>query len=198
MGRLVYGVGTRLITSEGHSALGGVYKLAALETGRTWEPVTKLSEDPAKTPVPGRKNVWRTYDARGQASADILTRDDEGPDRMLDGSVQKGAGRSGSGRGALPLRHPWDADIRRELKAEEIARFEPLLAEVLADGRPVCSRPDIEQMRAVRRDDVESLEEGVRDLTAPQPYGVWVSERLWALRDRLLSSIQSASVRRKS
>ena len=198
VGRLVYGVGTRLITSAGHSALGGVYKLAALQTGRTWEPVTKLSEDPAKTPVPGCKNVWRTYDCRGQASADILTLKDEAPDRMLNGPVQDGAGNSGSAPGALPLRHPWDADIRIELKAEEIARIEPLFAEVLADGRPVGSSPDIEQIRAIRRDDVESLEEGVRDLIDPQPYGVWVSERLWALRDRLLSSIQSAGACRNS
>lgn len=198
VGRLVYGVGTRLITSAGHSALGGVYKLAALQSGPTWEPVTKHSEFPAKTPLPGLKKVWRIYDPRGRASADILALDDETPDSMLNRSVAEEADKPGSAPGALPLRHPWNADIRSELKAEEIDRIEPLLAKVLADGRPVCRRPDIEHIRAIRRDDLESLEEGVRDLICPQPYGVWVSERLWALKDRLLGSILSASACRNS
>ncbi len=190
VGRLVYGVGTRLITSAGHSALGGVYKLAALRTGPAWEPVTKVSEDPAKTPIPGRKKVWRTFDALGRASSDILTQEDEAPDRILQGPVQDGSANSGTDRSALPLRHPWIADKRKQLAHAEIARIEPLLAQVLADGRPVCDRPDLEQIRAIRRADVESLEKGVRDLRNPQPYDVWVSQQLWTLKERLLRSMR--------
>ena len=36
--RLVYGVGTRLITSDGDAALDGVYKLVAIKDGRQWQP----------------------------------------------------------------------------------------------------------------------------------------------------------------
>ena len=77
--RLVYGVGTRLITSQGSPALGGVYKLVAVQTDGAWVPILKLSEAPEKTPNPGHKQVWRVYDARGQATADVLSLGDEDP-----------------------------------------------------------------------------------------------------------------------
>ena len=192
--RLVYGVGTRLITSAGHSALGGVYKLAALRAGSAWEPITKVSGDPAKTPLPGRKKVWRTYDARARASADMITLEEEAPDKMVKGSAQIGADNSTTDRRALQLRHPWDVDIRGELAVEKITRIEPLLTKVLAGGRPVCATPDLEQLRANCRADVESLDESVRELVGPQTYPVWVSNRLWALKERLLSSTLSVSV----
>jgi nicotinate phosphoribosyltransferase len=49
IGRLTFGVGTRLITSKGASALDGVYKLAAVRDGDRWRPSTKISETPDKT-----------------------------------------------------------------------------------------------------------------------------------------------------
>ena len=51
--RLVFGVGTRLITSAGDSALDGVYKLVAVEKNNAWAPAIKISENPAKIPNPG-------------------------------------------------------------------------------------------------------------------------------------------------
>ncbi len=54
--RLVYGVGTRLITSHGSGALNGVYKLVGIEDDDgEWTPAIKISEDPGKVPLPGRK-----------------------------------------------------------------------------------------------------------------------------------------------
>ena len=187
--RLVYGVGTRLITSAGHSALGGVYKLAALLTGRAWQPVTKVSDDPAKTPLPGRKRVWRIYDRRGRASADLLTLESETPDRELFDLFRAAAGNADSPQANLTLRHPWDDGKVSTLKAEQISQIEPLLVNVLDSGRPVGEKPDIEQIRAVRRADVERLENGILDLIEPQSYPVWVSAPLWALKERLLTSI---------
>ncbi|GHV27923.1 hypothetical protein FACS18948_6090 [Clostridia bacterium] len=46
----VWGVGTRLITSEGTPALGGVYKLAAEEIDGRMDPRLKISENPSTTP----------------------------------------------------------------------------------------------------------------------------------------------------
>jgi nicotinate phosphoribosyltransferase len=77
--RLVYGVGTRLIVSEGEPALGGVYKLVAVCENDQWVPALKISESHSKTPNPGNKLVWRIYDQRGKATADLLSLENEQP-----------------------------------------------------------------------------------------------------------------------
>jgi len=57
-----WGVGTRLATAQDQPALGGVYKLAAIqdENGK-WEPRIKRSETPIKTSNPGKLEVVRYY-----------------------------------------------------------------------------------------------------------------------------------------
>src|SRR5262249_15832235 len=56
----VWGVGTRLVTGYDQPALGGVYKLGALQddAGR-WQAKIKLSEEPVKTTIPGVLQVRR-------------------------------------------------------------------------------------------------------------------------------------------
>lgn len=54
----VWGIGTRLATAHDQPALGGVYKLAAIQNGQgEWEPRIKRSETPIKTSNPGKLNV---------------------------------------------------------------------------------------------------------------------------------------------
>lgn len=171
--RLVYGVGTRLITSAGDSSLGGVYKLVAVETDSGWQPAIKVSENPLKTPNPGNKRVWRVYDARGQASADLLTLAHEAP----------------SADAPLTLRHPMDRTRQRSLRADEISRVEPLLVDVFQEGRLVYDRPDVEEIRARRVADVERLDPGVRRLINPHVYHVSLSEKLWDLKEELIASL---------
>ena len=105
--RLVYGVGTRLITSWGEPALGGVYKLVAVCEAGAWIPALKFSESPAKTPNPGYKHVWRIYDWRGKATADLLSLQDEDPRQALNSATN----------GTIVLRHPSDYSKYRELTA---------------------------------------------------------------------------------
>ncbi len=68
--RLLYGVGTALITGEGedNSALDGVYKLVQVE----YQPVIKISENRNKTTNPGKKNLWRIKDTEGNWIADVM------------------------------------------------------------------------------------------------------------------------------
>ena len=57
----VWGVGTRLVTGWGEPALGGVYKLSAVRSGpgAPWTYRVKLSEQVAKTTIPGVLQVRR-------------------------------------------------------------------------------------------------------------------------------------------
>jgi len=70
-----FGIGTHLVTCKAQPALGGVYKLVAVNA----ELRIKRSEDPVKTTIPGRKNVFRLLDQSGMPLADLMTLDFEEP-----------------------------------------------------------------------------------------------------------------------
>jgi nicotinate phosphoribosyltransferase len=175
--RLVYGVGTRLITSWGEPALGGVYKLVAVRDKGQWIPAIKVSDSSAKTPNPGHKHVWRIYDQRSKATADLLSLDDEDPRDMEE----------------LVLRHPSDHTYYRVLDREDIAQIEPLLLDVMAGGRVLYDPPSIEEIRERREADVRRLDPGVRRLMNPHVYHVSLTQRLWDLKQGLIQSLMAKS-----
>jgi nicotinate phosphoribosyltransferase len=173
VGRLVYGVGTHLITSWGEPALGGVYKLVAVRAGGEWIPAIKISESVAKTPNPGHKLAWRVHDRRGKATADLLSLDDEIPQEMEQ----------------IVLHHPTDHTKHRTLDQDEIAEIEPLLVDVLREGKLVYDLPSIEDMRERRKTDVNRLDLGVRRLLNPHIYHVSLTQKLWDLKQTLIESV---------
>ena len=62
----VWGVGTRLVTSYDQPALGGVYKLTAMQDANgSWVPKLKLSEQAVKISTPGVLQVRRFADSTG-------------------------------------------------------------------------------------------------------------------------------------
>lgn len=170
--RLVYGVGTRLITSWGEPALGGVYKLVAFETDGEWRPVLKLSETPEKVPIPGRKSLWRIYDSRGMSTVDLLCLEDEDP----------------TSQDPIRAYHPRDPSRQREISRDQVSALEPLLEEVMVEGRSTIQGRTIEQMRELRVADIERLDPGVRRLVNPHVYHVSLSQKLsdlkWSLVEK--------------
>lgn len=170
--RLIYGVGTRLITSHGESALGGVYKLVAVRKEDEWVPAIKIADTPAKIPNPGQKHVWRIYDRRGNANVDLLCLEDEDPRQME----------------RIVVRHPSDHTRHRTLHQDAISEIEPLMIKVLDQGQLVYTSPSIEEMRARREEDVNRLDAGVRRLVNPHIYHVSLTQRLWNSKQQLIES----------
>ena len=168
--RLAFGVGTRLITSWGEPALGGVYKLVAVEDQGTWRPAIKVSESAEKTPNPGRKRAWRLYDQRGKATADLVSLLEEDPRRAA----------------RLTLHHPHDPARKRTLELDQLQRLEPLLIPVMEAGRRLADPPSLEEMRGNRQADIDRLDPGVQRLVNPHLYHVSLSDDLWALKSRLV------------
>lgn len=176
--RLVYGVGTRLITSWGDPALGGVYKLVAVCDEGVWKPAIKISESPSKTPNPGYKQVWRLYDERGKATADLLSLENEDPRQVEQ----------------IMLRHPTEHSKFRVLNKKHISEIEPLLVPILDQGKLKLDLPSIDEMRKVRQSDVERLDPGVRRLMNPHIYHVSLTQSLWELKQSLIQSTLEKSV----
>lgn len=170
--RLIYGVGTRLITSWGEPALGGVYKLVSVQDNGVWIPAIKISESPTKTPNPGSKRVWRLYDIRGKATADLLTLKEEDPRKEE----------------SLILHHPTDHSKYRQLNRKEISEIEPLLLDISVEGKLVYNLPSLEYMRETRIRDIERLDAGVRRIMYPHIYHVSLSENLWNLKQNLIKT----------
>ncbi len=168
--RLVYGVGTRLITSGGDAALDGVYKLVAVQENGDWQPAIKLSESISKIPNPGYKHIWRLYDTQDHAIADLLGVNGEDPTQA----------------DTPTLHHPSEPSKYRTLNQADISQFEPLQVDALVDGKRVYVPHSIEDMRKQRENDLERLDSGVRRIINPHVYHVSLTEKLWELKQQLV------------
>jgi len=169
IGRLVFGVGSRLATSDGDPSLDGVFKLVAVDDGAGgWTPAMKRSDSPVKVLNPGAKRLWRIYDDRGVASADVL-------------SLATETLRPGS----LHLHHHARPDVARQV---DVAEVDELLVSVVDHGR-VLLDDDLEAAAARRVADVGRLDPGVRRLVRPHTYHVSITDGVFALKEQLLATL---------
>jgi nicotinate phosphoribosyltransferase len=76
---------------------------------------------------------------------------------------------------------------------DEISEIEPLLVDILQDGRRVYDLPTIDEMRARRKADVQRLDPGVRRLMNPHIYHVSLTQALWDLKQALIEEAMSHS-----
>jgi nicotinate phosphoribosyltransferase len=172
--RLVYGIGTNMITSRGDSALDGVCKLVAVRDNGSWQPAIKISESKAKTLNPGDKRVWRIYDEHGKATADLIGLASEDP----------------ATADPLLLHHPTDEGRFRSLSAGRISEIEPLLEDAVHNGERVGEAPTVEAMRERRTSDLERLHVGVKRLVNPHLYHVSLTRRLWDFKQDLVNRLR--------
>ena len=171
VGRLSFGVGSKMSTSDGKPYLDGVYKLVAIHDEHQWVPAIKVSDNPMKVQAPGDKDVYRLYDRRGLATADVVAI--AGQPLATD---------------PLILRHPFDLEARRSLRSDQVSSVEPLLVDVLVEGRRQHEPTPLEELRSRRVADLDRLDPGVRRLVNPHTYHVSLTEDLLALRQRLAST----------
>ncbi|MFK7919425.1 MAG: nicotinate phosphoribosyltransferase [Ilumatobacter sp.] len=173
--RLVYGVGTRLITSHGSGALTGVYKLVGIENhDGEWTPAIKISEDPGKVPLPGRKAVWRLYDQRGAAIVDLIGLADEEPFPTDE----------------ITVHHPNLNGVNQVLRRGDISHIE-VLHEVAFDGNGPAISDSVDALAERCAVDIDRLDAGVQRLVNPHRYHVSITDRLNELRNNLVAQAKS-------
>ena len=131
-----YGVGERLITGASSeysddtiSLLGAVYKIAAVEENGTFMPRIKISGNVEKITNLGLKKVYRVYDAKGKARADLIAKAEEEIDmtkefRFVDPEM------------------PWKNQFFTNCTVK------PLQQKIFENGKRVYSQPSLKEIRA--------------------------------------------------
>jgi nicotinate phosphoribosyltransferase len=69
-----------------------------------------------------------------------------------------------------------------------VSEIEPLLVDVLREGKLVYDLPTIDAMREQRTADVSRLDPGVRRLVNPHVYHVSLTQRLWNLKQGMIDT----------
>ncbi len=164
----VYGVGTKLITSDDLPALGGVYKLAAEVVNGKMIPKIKISENAVKVTNPGYKQVWRIYGrADGKAVADLITLDEE--------KINTEA--------PLTIFDPVDTWKRMTITDFTV---KPLLVPVFKDGKKVYDSPSLKEIQKNYFAQMDTFWDEYKRLTRPHVYKVDLSDKLYQLKKQLL------------
>lgn len=162
----IWGVGTKLVTAFDQPALGGVYKLGAMQTeSGDWRPTMKLSEQPIKTSTPGILQVRRYFSARGPAAADMIFSEL----LPLDSSCT--------------IVDPRDATQRQEMSSSVL--FEDLLRPIIRGGRLHIPMPSLSEIRERTLRQLTLFHGGVLRFDNPQTYPVGLEKKLYDLKMKM-------------
>lgn len=169
----LWGVGTKLITSEEMPALGGVYKLSAVvkEDG-TVVPKIKLSDNAEKITNPSIKNVYRLFDKdTGMAIADLITLWNEEIDEEK----------------PMKIFHPIETWKKTTVKNY---RAVPLLEKIIEKGKLVYQFPTVKQAREFCKQELSAFWEEYLRIDMPHVYKVDLSEKLHSLKAEMIANIR--------
>ena len=170
----LWGVGTKLITSADMPALGGVYKLSALYPAEGGEiPKIKLSDNSDKITNPAFKDVYRIYDKKsGKAEADLIVVRGE----VIDESEP------------LTIFHPKETWKRTTFTDY---RVRPLTQQILRGGELVRPLPSLAEICMYAEQEKESFWDEYKRPDNPHVYKVDLSQKLFDIKNKLISEIRS-------
>ena len=164
-----FGVGERLITAKSQPVFGGVYKLVALETDGVVVPKIKISENIEKITNPGFKNLFRLYDKdTGKARGDVITLAQE----------------------TVPEQEEYEIfDPNAVWKRTTVTNYyvRDLHVQLFDKGECVYESPSVDEIREYCQQQLETLWGETLRFENPQTYYVDLSQRLWDMKNNLLS-----------
>ncbi len=164
----VYGVGTKLITSEDTPSLGGVYKLSAIERGNTMQPRMKISDSIVKVTNPGFKTLYRLYDkSNGMAVADLIAMDGE--------KLEK----------PLTLTHETERWKTTTLEDYDLRR---MVYKIFENGKIIYKRPSLSEIVEFANSEKAKFWDEYKRIDNPQIYKVNLSDGLYRLKHSILKS----------
>ena len=164
----IYGVGTRMITSNNTPSLGGVYKLANVCIDGVDYPKMKISDNPIKITNPGKKTVYRLVGRdTGKAIADVIALEDETIDDTQN----------------LVITDPVE-----RWKTKEVVNFRAvnLYIDVYKDGKLVYKPKATYELAADCKASLGMFWEEYLRLSQPHKYKVDLSDKLYELKQSLI------------
>jgi len=170
----LWGVGTKLITSDDCPAFGGVYKLSAESNDNGgFIPKIKLSNNAEKVTNPGIKKIIRIYDkATGKIKADLIALEDETFD------ITK----------SLTL---FDASAKWKKMhlAPNTYTLRELLVPIFIDGKCVYESPKVMDIQTYCNKEKDSLWNEHKRINNPHTVPVDLSEKLSTLKSHLIDEL---------
>jgi nicotinate phosphoribosyltransferase len=168
----IWGVGTHLVTAKSDPALTGVYKLMAKEVDGKFLPTIKVSNNPEKISDPGIKQVNRFYNGSGSPIADLLTLEEE----QLEAQP--------------PYRFYHPRYPYRFLDVIDYQRIEPLLHQVMKDGKILFDSPDLKTIQKRTKKNLAVLDDTYKRLINPHVYKVSLSQKLKDLKFGMIAEYE--------
>ena len=163
----MWGVGTRLVTAYDQPALGGVYKLSAIQTDKgSWSYRVKLSEQNVKISTPGMLQVRRFESEHDGFIGDMIF--DE-----LHSSAD-----------ARTIVDPFDVTRRKMFPGD--ARSRNLLEPIFRRGKQVYKVPPLSASRQRAIDELDRLHPGIKRFVNPHTYPVGLEKSLHERRTELI------------
>jgi nicotinate phosphoribosyltransferase len=169
----LWGVGTKLVTAFDQPALGAVYKLGAIRSGKgPWQKKVKLSEQAVKVLNPGSLQV-RRFEQQSEYLADMIY---DG----LDGVPR--------GRTIVDIA---DVTIHKTMPAS--AKYHDLLVPIFRRGNLEYERPPIDRIRSLAQTELDRFYKGVKRLLNPHIYTVGLELGLHEIKSRLMQEARKTN-----
>jgi nicotinate phosphoribosyltransferase len=163
----VFGVGTNLVTAPPDAALDGVYKLVYSSGSNR----IKLSDNPSKITLPGKKELYRAISREtGAFAADVITRAGE--------------------KSITAMVHPYDPEKSFSLQSVEL---ESLMRQVMQDGRRLDSDLPLATISKFSAQRLSLLPDEHKRFENPHIYKVGLSAALRVVRDEMRKKHKSPS-----
>lgn len=169
-----WGVGTKLITSDDCPSFGGVYKLSAeSDENGNFVPKIKLSDNPLKVTNPGIKKVLRFYNkSTGKIKADLICLEEENYNenekiKLFDHMAK------------------W----KKMILTPGTYTIKELLVPIFINGECVYNSPDVTEIKAHCKRELETLWDEHRRLANPHLVPVDLSDKLIELKNKLIDEL---------
>jgi nicotinate phosphoribosyltransferase len=165
----MWGIGTKLITSYTSPALGGVYKMSAIEQDGKLVPKIKISNTFEKITNPGLKKFIRIYNGETHmAEADLIM--------LFDEQINTNE--------PLTIFHP-----EQTWKETTFTNYyiKDMMVKVIEKGKCIYEKPSLKEIMSYAKESMAEFSEEYKRIDNPHIFKVDLSKNLFDLKRKLLT-----------